>query len=392
MRIGVFSDSYKPYVSGVVNSIETFTQELRSLGHEVYIFAPNYPNLQARPVEEFGIFRFHSVPAPTNRDYSLAIPFSFKFGPALKALNLDLIHVHTPFILGQVGAIQARRLNLPLVFTYHTLYEQYVHYVPINQNFTREVVVRYSRHFCNHCDLVITPTGKVKDLLVNYGVRKPIQVIPTGIDLNRFSQGDAQWLRRRFELDPLDKVLLFVGRLTKEKNVDFLIQAFAQIQKQYPRTVLVIVAGGPEENNLKTLVQNLRLEKQVIFTGRLTGADLVNAYHGADIFVFPSVTETQGLVILEAMAAGLPVAAVDANGVSDMISPGVDGILTQYSIESFANGVCQLLGDEKKLESMVTAALNKAFDLSSARMAVRLEEAYQNVLQNRWGLDRRITS
>ncbi|NLC06382.1 MAG: glycosyltransferase family 4 protein [Syntrophomonadaceae bacterium] len=391
MRIGIFSDSYKPYVSGVVNSIETFTQELRSLGHEVYIFAPNYPNLQANPVEELGVFRFHSVPAPTNPDYSLAIPFSFKFGPTLKALNLDLIHVHTPFILGQVGAIQARRLNLPLVFTYHTLYEQYVHYVPINQNLTREVVVRYSRHFCNHCDLVIAPTGKVKDLLINYGVRKPIRVIPTGIDLNRFSQGNPQWLRQQYKIDLEDKILLFVGRLTKEKNVDFLIRSYAQIQSQFPQTVLVIVANGPEEDNLKSLTEHLALKDKVIFTGKLTGEELVNAYHGADMFVFPSVTETQGLVIVEAMAAGLPVVAIDANGVADMVSSGAEGILTQYTLEAFTHGVCELLGDEPKRKSMAKTAQQRAIELSSARMALRLEAAYHEVLQNRWGTARRIT-
>ncbi len=388
MRIGIFSDSYKPYVSGVVNSVELFTRELRALGHEVYIFAPRYPNYQD---EEPGIFRFHSVQAPTNRDFSVAIPFSLEFAPIMRDLDLDLIHVHSPFVLGQVGAVQARRLNIPLIFTYHTLYEQYVHYVPISPNLTRELVVRLSRHFCNRCDLVITPTRQVKELLDNYGVLAPIEVIPTGIDLDRFSQGDPAWLRRELHLDPAEKILLFVGRLTKEKNVDFLIRAFAQTQKDHPQTRLVLVAGGPEAENLKDLVQTLGLNERVIFMGPQTGPALVNCYHGADCFVFPSVTETQGLVILEAMAAGRPVIAVDAFGVADMISSGQDGLLTGSSLAEFAAGISWLLENEMQWGALAKAARAKAGQLSSAQMALKLEAAYFKVLEQRWRFPHRIS-
>jgi glycosyltransferase involved in cell wall biosynthesis len=383
----VFSDSYKPYVSGVVNSIDIFNRELRSLGHEVFIFAPRYPNYQDT---EPGIFRFRSVQAPTNRDFSVAIPFSLKFAPTIRKLNLDLIHVHSPFVLGQVGAVQARRFNLPLIFTYHTLYEQYIHYVPLGQNLTREFVVRLSRYFCNHCDLVITPTGKVKELLHDYGVQAPIEVIPTGIDLARFSQGDPTWLRKQLQMDPEVKLLLFVGRLTKEKNVDFLIRAFALTQKKFPETRLVIVAGGPEEERLKNLTMELGLTQQIVFMGQMTEQDLVNCYHGADFFVFPSVTETQGLVILEAMAAGLPVIAVDAFGVSDMIRSGIDGLLTRYTLEDFAAGICQLLENERQCEVIAAGSRAKAVELSSTQMALRLETAYQKVLGDRWNFAQKI--
>ena len=388
MRIGLFSDSYKPYVSGVVNSIDIFTRELRLLGHEVYIFAPRYPNYQD---EEPGIFRFSSVQAPTNRDFSVAIPFSLEFAPVLRKLDLDLIHVHSPFILGQVGAVQARRLNIPLIFTYHTLYEQYVHYVPFSQNLTREFVVRLSRYFCNRCDLVITPTGKVKELLNDYGVLAPIEVIPTGIDLARFSCGDQEWLRRRLKIDPQEKILLFVGRLTKEKNVDFLIRAFGLTQSRFPRTRLVIVAGGPEEEKLKRLTEELGLTERIDFLGRMAEQDLVNCYHGADFFVFPSVTETQGLVILEAMAAGLPVIAVDAFGVSDMINSGIDGLLTKYTLADFTDGICLLLKDEQQRGAIAKAARTKAINLSSSQMGLRLEAAYLRVLEKRWRYPQKIT-
>ena len=380
MKIGVFSDSYKPYVSGVVNSIDDFTRELRTLGHEVYIFAPRYPGYQE---EEPGVFRFHSFRAPTNPDYTLAIPFTLNFNSLIKRLNLDLIHVHTPFIMGRVGAVQARRLNVPLIFTYHTLYEQYVHYVPFNQNLTRKFTVHFSRYFCNQCDLVITPTSKIRELLLDYGVKTPVEIIPSGIDIERFSHGDASCLRQKLGISPNERILLFVGRLTKEKNVDFLIRAFALVQQQHPQTVLVIVAQGPEEEHLRHLIKELGLVERVFFTGRLGGQELVNCYHGADLFVFSSVTETQGLVVVEAMAAGLPTVAVDAYGVSDMVNSGIDGLLTPYSLKAFAAGINQLLGDPKQLDSMAVAARARAQELSSTRLAQRMLLEYQEVLRRR---------
>lgn len=380
MKIGVFSDSYKPYVSGVVNSIDDFTRELRALGHEVYIFAPRYPGYQE---EEPGVFRFHSFRAPTNPDYTLAIPFTLNFNSLIKRLNLDLIHVHTPFIMGRVGAVQARRLNVPLIFTYHTLYEQYVHYVPFNQNLTRKFTVHFSRYFCNQCDLVITPTSKIRELLLGYGVKTPVEIIPSGIDIKRFSHGDASCLRQKLGISPNKRILLFVGRLTKEKNVDFLIRAFALVQQQHPQTVLVIVAQGPEEEHLRHLIKELGLVERVFLTGRLGGQELVNCYHGADLFVFSSVTETQGLVVVEAMAAGLPTVAVDAYGVSDMVNSGIDGLLTPYSLKAFAAGINQLLGDPKQLDSMAVAARARAQELSSTRLAQRMLSEYQEVLRRR---------
>jgi glycosyltransferase involved in cell wall biosynthesis len=278
-----------------------------------------------------------------------------------------------------------------LIFTYHTLYEQYVHYVPISPSLTRELVVRLSRRFCNRCDLVITPTKQVKELLNNYGVSAPIEIIPTGIDLTRFSQGDPTWLRRELQIDPAEKILLFVGRLTKEKNVELLIRAFAQIQKDHSQTRLVLVAGGPEAEHLKDLVESLGLNERVIFMGTQTGQALVNCYHGADCFVFPSVTETQGLVILEAMAAGLPVVAVKAFGVADMISSGQDGVLTGSSLEEFASGISWLLENESQWGAMSELARAKASQLSSAQMALKLEAAYLKVLEQRWRFKQQIS-
>ncbi|NPV26629.1 MAG: glycosyltransferase family 4 protein [Firmicutes bacterium] len=380
MNIGVFSDSYRPYVSGVVTSIETFTQELNSLGHSVYIFAPRYPNyVETNP----NIFRFLSVRPPTNPDFSLAVPISPRLGYTIKRLQLDIIHVHSPFLLGRLGARYARRYRIPLVFTYHTLYDQYVHYVPFGQRLTRDLMVHWSRHFCNQCDLVITPSSKVKELLRQYGVKVPIKVLPTGINVDKFATGDSVWVRQRYHLNPKTKILLFVGRLGKEKNVDFLLYAYRQVVDHFPDSVLLIVARGPEEQAMRDLARELGLGERVIFTGFLQGNELVNCYHGADLFVFPSVTETQGLVLVEAMAARLPVVAINAFGVADMVSHGLDGLLTEQSLTAFSSAIIELLQDDARRAAMKEQAWLKAQRLSSRNMTLELVRVYQHLIDLR---------
>lgn len=384
MRIGIFTDSYKPYISGVVMSIENSVRELQALGHEVYVFAPRYPDAAE---DEPGVFRFRSFRSPSNNDYSVAIPISLRLRSVLRELDLDLIHVHSPFLLGRVGAAQARRLEIPLVFTYHTLYEQYVHYVPLNQEFTRRVTVQLTRYFCNLCDTVLTPTAAVKRLIEGYGVKSPIEVLPTGIDLQRFKDGDRNWLKKRCGIQPGGRVLLFVGRLTKEKNLEFLLRAFKLVAGKF-NVYLVLVARGPEEDNLKRLAETLGIAERVVFTGQMVGDELVNCYYGADLFVFPSVTETQGLVVVEAMATGLPVVAVDAFGVSEMVDDRVDGILTHHDEEQFGRAVESLLTNEPLRQQMAEQAMIKAQSLSAPVITRRLEEIYRRLIDGRTRLKR----
>lgn len=379
MRIGVFTDSYLPYTSGVVTSITTFNEELRRLGHEVFVFAPKYHGY--RDTDE-GVFRFFSVPAPTNPDYALAVPVSPRLALTVGKLELDLVHAHSPFNLGWWGARCARRFDLPLVFTYHTLYDQYVHYVPLAGPLARDLAVRYSRRFCDRCDLVITPTRQVEALVSGYGVRAPVRVIPTGVRLERFQQRRAGWLRSTWGIPSDAKVCLFVGRLTREKNLDFLLRAFAMVKAIISEAVLVIVAGGPLEQELKQLAVDLGLglDRDVVFTGRLGYDDVVDAYFDADLFTFASVTETQGLVLVEAMAAGLPVVAVRAFGVSDMVEDGKSGVLVEPDLEQFALQVVGLLRDDSRRAAMAPVARARAESLSSRATAARLEHEYREVL------------
>ncbi|MBP1760942.1 MAG: hypothetical protein H6Q64_484 [Firmicutes bacterium] len=377
MRIGIFTDSYKPYTSGVVTSITTFRDELTLLGHEVHIFAPSYPHYQD---EERNVYRFYSVPSPTNNDFTLAIPIYPGLGTLVKHLRLDIIHVHSPMIMGRVGLRYARKYNIPLVFTYHTRYDQYVHYVPVAQDLAKEVTIKYSRTFCNHCDHIITPSEDIRAIIKENEVRKPVSVIPTGIPLQKFENGDSGWLKANFDIPPENRILLFVGRLTKEKNIPFLIETFRIVKDTMPRTTLVLTAQGPLEDELKTLCRQLGLSSQdVVFTGAVPYDTLVNVYHSADLFVFSSLTETQGLVLTEAMACGLPVVAVRASGVQDMVDDGVDGILTNLDTGELASAVCRVLNDDILYQHLQKNALLKAESLSARSMALRLEDIYERL-------------
>lgn len=379
MKIGIFTDSYKPYTSGVVTSITTFKEEMSKLGHETFIFAPSYPDYDE---EEADVYRYYSMPSPTNPDFALAIPVYPGMHLLLKKLDLDIIHVHSPFTMGLVGMHWANRQHVPLLFTYHTLYDQYAHYVPVAQELVREMALRFSNNFCNQCDHIIVPSKDIKRLLLGYEISTPITVIPTGVPLHKFRGSRENWLRKHYDLPAENKILLFVGRLTREKNLQYLIEAFTLVKRDMPNTSLVLTAQGPLEEELKKLVLDLgmNLEVDVIFTGAQPFDTLVDIYYSSDLFVFSSLTETQGLVLIEAMAAALPVVAVRASGVQDMVDHGIDGILTECNQEEFARAVIGILSDRVLYQYYQENAYKKARSLSSANMALKLESLYEELL------------
>ena len=375
MKIGIFTDSYLPYTSGVVRSIETFSEGLDARGHEVYIFAPNYENCR----KENKVFRFSSIKSPTNREFSVPLPFSFEFKPTIKKLDLDLIHVHSPFLLGRLGAKYARKLGIPLVFTYHTLYEQYVHYIPFARSLSKDLAQHISRSFSDRCDLVIVPTAVIGEYLREIGVTAATSVIPTGIYVEEFRNGDKNWLKKRFNLPDGEKILVFVGRLGQEKNINFLLESFWNVNKELPNTRLVLVGSGPEEDNLREKAKEYGIAGQVTFTGLIPPVDVIHCYAGSDLFVFPSVTETQGIVIAEAKASGLPVVAVDAFGVAEMVEHEDDGFLTELDLEKFTQKILLLLKDPVLYQRMSRQAMVNAEKLSVENCTDKLEYCYKQV-------------
>jgi 1,2-diacylglycerol 3-alpha-glucosyltransferase len=381
LKIGIFTDSYKPYTSGVVTSISNFKEELTRLGHEIYIFAPSYPHMDE---EEENVYRFYSFPAPTNPDFTLAIPFYPGIKLLLKKLQLDIIHVHSPFTMGRVGLRYARKYDLPLLFTYHTRYDQYVHYFPLAHDLAKEVTIKYSSNFCNNCSHIIAPSSEIEAIIRSFDVKTPISVIPSGVPIDKFNGGQEGWLREHYDIPEGNRILLFVGRLTQEKNLPFLIESFKKVKMTLPKTTLVIVAQGPMEDELKELVleMGLSLEKDVIFTGVLAFESLIKAYYSADLFVFSSLTETQGLVLIEAMAAGLPVVAVRASGVREMVDHGINGLLTNCDSDELGAAICRVLNDDELYQKLQVNARKKADSLSSHNMALKLERLYKELVAN----------
>ncbi|MDW7650983.1 MAG: glycosyltransferase family 4 protein [Bacillota bacterium] len=378
MKIGMFTDSYRPYTSGVVRSIETTAGKLTDMGHEVYIFAPSYPNYE----KEAGVFRFASVPTPNYPDFAIALPFSLYLNSTVRRLGLDVVHVHSPFSMGLLGARCAKRYELPLLFTYHTMYDQYVHYLPFGHNISRKVVLRLSQNFCNRCDLVITPTGVIRDI-VSKNIESRVEAIPTGIEIEEFDSVDRSWLRREYNIGEDEKILLHLGRLGKEKNIGFLLKSYKEIVRTHPATKLVIVGDGTERESLMQEAKSLGLADRVIFTGPISRQRVVDSYAGSDLFIFASTTETQGLVLGEAKAAGLPAVAVRALGAAEMVNDGVDGFLTSLDQEQFTDRVRQLLENDELRQAMSESALQEAEKISSTNMARKLLDAYEDVAEKK---------
>ncbi len=381
MKIGIFTDSFRPYTSGVVRSIELFSREFTNRGHEVFIFGPDYPLL--RPPKEEGVFRFVSVPAPTMPDFAIPIPISANLGKTIRHIGLDIIHSHSPFFLGSMGARAARRYKLPLIFTFHTLYDQYVHYFPFAHQTSKHIMKRLSRNFCNRCNRVIVPSQLVVNYLQRIGVKTPIVKIPTGVDLDEFNDLNPKWLEENYGIKPEEKALLFVGRLGQEKNVTFLIKAFHTVLLNHPECRLVLVGKGPQESYLRKFCRELGIENKVIFTGVLPRHKIIHCYASADLFVFPSVTETQGLVIGEAKATGLPVVAIRAFGPAEMVAHGEDGLLTDPTLPSFTSAILELLEDRELYKKMSYQAYNNASLISSSYCADKMLEVYQELLEQK---------
>lgn len=381
LKVGFFTDSFKPYVSGVVRSIELLQRGLACRGHQVFVFAPEYPRRRER---EDGVFRFRSLPAPTHGEFRLGLPFSLRIGETVRRLGLDLVHVHSPFLMGWLGLRCARIHRLPLVFTYHTFYHQYVHYVPFARSWAARAVTAWSARFAGACDLVVAPSPGAAAYLAEIGVRTPVVVVPTGVDLDLMERGDGRRFRRRHGLEG-GPVLLYVGRVAREKDLPFLLRSFALVSAEVPAARLVVTGDGPALEEVRRQAAEAGIAERVLFTGRLLGEDLASCYRAADVFVFPSVTETQGLVLAEAMAAGLPVVARRTAALEGVVDDGREGLLCQGGEEEFAGRVLLLLRDRGLRKKAGALARRRAEQFSAEEMVRRLEGCYLDVARREAG-------
>ncbi|MFC1559705.1 glycosyltransferase family 4 protein [Candidatus Margulisiibacteriota bacterium] len=376
MKIAFFSESYKPYLSGVTNSVETLANELESLGHEVYIFAPDYPGAERSDK----IYRFPSIKAPYP-GYRLAIPKPRDTLKMLKEKKIELIHSHSPYQLGLMSMWCAKKLRIPFVFTMHTLFDKYMHYVPIlPQELKEKFISGYLKGFANRCDAVIVPTHKAMENLRSKGTVREIEVIPTGVNLNLFKGLKPAQVKKKYKIPSTAKILLYVGRLAEEKNLPFLLRSFKLILNKVKNIRLLIVAGGPMESELKEEAANLDIFEKTIFTGEVSYPEVLNYYAAADLFVFSSLTETQGLVLPEAMAAGLPVVAVNSEGVANMVKEGESGSLVEPNEHLFSEKVIDLLSSKERLLKLRAKTKKYAQRYSSGNFAKKVEELYSSLL------------
>jgi glycosyltransferase involved in cell wall biosynthesis len=357
MRVGLFTNNYLPFRGGVTTAVETLRRGLEALGHPVWVFAPAARDGAADPPR---VFRYPSIPAPTYPGFSLAVPYSRRLGRQARALDLDLFHAQHPFLLGVTARRLARRLGRPLVFTYHTRYEKYAHYVPLPERLVAALALRLSCAFADSADLVVAPSERIADTLVRRGVRAPIVVVPTGVDLDRFSPGDRLEARRALGLGAEERVCLYVGRLDREKSVELLLEAFVSIAEAVSGARFHLVGQGSWEAALRRRAAGSSVGERIRFHGGLPQEALPAWYRAADLFLFASQTETQGLVLAEAHACGLPAVAVRASGVDEVVEDGVTGLLTKPEAGDLADAAVGLLLDGERRATMGRAARVRA--------------------------------
>jgi glycosyltransferase involved in cell wall biosynthesis len=381
MRILMLSDVYFPRINGVSTSIQTFRRQFATLGHEVLLIAPSY-GPATEP--EAGIVRLPARTVPFDpEDRMMGFKAALELEPALRERRFDLIHIQTPFVAHCAGVALSRRLGLPRVETYHTFFEEYLHhYIPaIPGRWTRALARRFSRAQCNDLDAVVVPSRAMLEVLREYGVHAPVEIIPTGIELERLTSGDGTAFRQRHGIPPERPVLVHVGRVAFEKNIDFLLRMLVRVRADVPEVLLVIAGEGPSSRHLQRLARHLGLERNVLFVGYLDRRNaLLDCYCAGDAFVFASRTETQGLVLLEAMALGLPVVSTAVMGTRDILEPGRGALVPREDEAEFAARVVELLQDPALRLRLSREAHGYAAEWGAPRMAARMLELYARVL------------
>jgi 1,2-diacylglycerol 3-alpha-glucosyltransferase len=324
MRIVMMTNTYLPHVGGVARSVQTFGDALRAKGHQVMVVAPDFPGT---PERETDTVRVPALQRFNGSDFSVRLPVPGLLDEPLDRFQGDLVHSHHPFLLGDTALRVASGRGLPLVFTHHTLYEEYTHYVSTDSEALRRFVIDLSTGYANLCDHVVAPSGSIAALLRERGVTAPITVIPTGIDLSRYADPAPAAFRKSRGI-PVDAFVAgHTGRLAPEKNLALLTRAAAEFLRARPSAWFLVAGTGPLREEMERMLGEAGVLDRCRFEGVLQGRDLIDCYAAMDAFAFASKSETQGMVLMEAMAAGVPVIAIDASGVRDVVEDGINGRL-----------------------------------------------------------------
>ncbi len=337
MRIAMFTNLYLPKVGGVAISVDRFSRAYRRRGHEVLIVAPDFPG---QPAVEDGVIRVHAIKNFNDTGFSLALPSGLEISRQLDAFAPQLIHSHHPFLLGDSAVRAAAHRGLPLVYTHHTMYEYYTHYMPLDSKAMRNYIVHLSTRYAELCDLVFAPSESVASLLRRRGVVTAVAVVPTGVLLEEFANGDRARGRRLAGLDGDAFVIGHVGRVAAEKNLPFLARSVIRALQRIDNSRFLLVGDGELADDLRAIFDEADLTGRAVFAGEQRGRDLADLYAAMDVFAFASKSETQGMVLAEALAAGTPLVALDAPGSRDIVTDGENGRLVMTELEdAFADAV-----------------------------------------------------
>lgn len=390
MKIGIFTDAYEPHISGVTTSIKMLKTALEKMHHEVYIVTANLDNNKFIYDKKNKIIYLPGIKTGIYETKLTGI-YSKKAMKIIKEWNLDVIHSQTEFGVGYFSRIVAKKLSLPIVHTYHTLYEDYVHYVTHGHfdNFAKKLAIKITKYYCEkRCDELIVPTDKIKDLFINkYNIIKQVNVIPTGIDIDKFKitpsmKKNIQTIKNKYKIKDTDFIIGSVGRIAPEKSFNKLLYNIKDMIKVNTNIKVLLVGGGPDLDNLKKLTKKLNLENYVIFTDKVN-YDLVPTYFNIfNVVVSFSKTETQGLTIIEGLAASKPTLCIEDDSFRAMIEPNYNGYLFKNDTE-FKNYIFKLMNDQKLYKDMSTNARNSTYKYSKEVFAADILKVYHKAIENK---------
>lgn len=376
MKIGIFTNNYLPNPYGVTGSIESFRNELEKRGHSVFIFAPRWKGYVDKNPR---VFRYPSIDIKVKFRFPLPLPYSWKMRRILKKLDLDVIHAQHPNLLGSAAARFAKKKKIPLIFTWHTLYNHYTNFVPfIPAKISENYIIKKAVKFANYADAVIVPTDSIISMLKKWGVEnKKIIPIATGILEEEFISANGNKIREKYNIKNDETVLLLVSRLTAEKNVEFIFESLRNILTK-EKVKFLVVGGGYLQEKLKNFCAKEKISDQVIFCGEVARKEVKNYYAAGDIFVYASKSETQGMVISEAMYMKLPIVALLASGISSLVLNKGNGFLIEGSKEEFAEVVLKLIDDKELRKNFSEASWRIAkLKFTASACAERMLEVYE---------------
>ena len=376
MKIGLFTDGYLPQINGVATSVEELEESLTDRGHDVYIVAPKFPHYKD---EDENVFRLKSIRLYKNPELRLSYMWPDKIFQKVLKINFDVFHGFSGGSIPALGLALAKFKRKPYVFTYNTRLNHYTHYFLKGKVIRPKAVEKVVELYCNVCNHVVAPAQYVKDELIKFGVKKPITVIPNGINTKRFKIDKSTFLKDELNLPDSSRIIVYVGRVAKEKSIDFLLKTFEKLLKEEKNIYFAIVGDGPERKNLEKLSEKLELKNKVFFLGFVDHRKLSKVYNGADVFAFASTTETQGLVVLEAMACGLPVVAIRDKVFDAFIENGVDGYMVEKKESVFATKLMEVLNDKKVSEEVGQKARAKSEMFSLEEIAKKFETLYNSL-------------